>query len=335
MKYYILSKRLWVYGRVEDQRFRIFRRATAGSRSTIAISQQHYAKFRRVARERLEVEYRQTERAVGIARHVARQPDEPLPTFQRTIALELGGLSPVVTTANYYPDFADLETPVIPTLLSLFAGTIPGGGAFFTTIYVIEGEPGPTNPAQAMRVMVDTGAQSSIMSSAMAANLSLPFEPDFTVDVCGVGGLVEGVPGFHLDYIKINARGGALEFSRAPFVVLDLPSPEGGVLDGILGMNFFWNRNVIFEPLPLGIGFFHVSDPVPFAYGDSDVDLDVDAPDAETLVSCVTGPGVGTLNPVCDHLDGDDDGDIDLIDFQRFQLCFSGSGVTTDASCGY
>ncbi len=264
-----------------------------------------------------------------------QQPYETLPTFQHTIALELGGLSPVVTTANYYPDFADLETPVIPTLLSLFAGTIPGGGAFFTTIYVIEGEPGPTNPAQAMRVMVDTGAQSSIMSSAMAANLSLPFEPDFTVDVCGVGGIVEGVPGFHLDYVKINARGGALEFSRAPFVVLDLPSPEGGVLDGILGMNFFWNRNVIFEPLPLGIGFFHVSDPVPFAYGDSDVDLDVDAPDAEILVSCVTGPGVGTLNPVCDHLDGDDDGDIDLIDFKRFQLCFSGSGVTADAGCGF
>lgn len=264
-----------------------------------------------------------------------QQPYEPLPTFERTIALELGGLSPVVTTANYFPDFADLVTPVIPTLLSLFAGTIPGGGAFFTTIYVIEGEPGPTNPAQAMRVLVDTGAQSSIMSSAMAANLSLPFEPDFTVDVCGVGGLVEGVPGFYLDYIKINARGGALEFSRAPFVVLDLPSPEGGVLDGILGMNFFWNRNVIFEPLPLGVGFFHVSDPVPFAYGDFDVDLDVDVPDAETLVSCVTGPGAGTLNPVCDHIDGDDDGDVDLVDFKQFQLCFSGSGVTADAGCGF
>ncbi|MCH9045725.1 MAG: hypothetical protein IIA40_06420 [SAR324 cluster bacterium] len=135
---------------------------------------------------------------------------EPLPFFSHSIALEFGGLSPLVTTANYFPDFQDLETPIIPTLMSLAAGLIPSGGAFFTTIFVLEGEPGPLNPAQPMRVLVDTGAQSSIMSLGMAANLSLPFEPDFTVDVCGVGGLVEGVAGYFVDYVKINALGGAL-----------------------------------------------------------------------------------------------------------------------------
>ncbi|MCH8243525.1 MAG: retroviral-like aspartic protease family protein [Planctomycetes bacterium] len=219
--------------------------------------------------------------------------------------------------------------------MSLGAGLIPSGGAFFTTIFVLEGEPGPLNPAQPMRVLVDTGAQSSIMSPGMAANLSLPFEPDFTVDVCGVGGLVEGVAGYFVDYVKINALGGALEFSRAPFVVLDLPSAEGGSLDGILGMNFFWNRNVIFEPALLSTAFFHVSDPIAFAYGDFDLDLDVDPEDTTAIVSCVTGPDRSILNPLCDHIDSDDDGDVDLIDFSHFQLCFSDSGFEADPDCGF
>ncbi len=260
---------------------------------------------------------------------------DPLPTFSHSIALQFGGLSPLVTTASYFPDFEDQETPIIPTLMSLAAGFIPTGGAFFTTIFVLEGEPDALNPAQPMRVLVDTGAQSSIMSPGMAANLSLPFEPDFTVDVCGVGGLVEGVAGYYVDYVKINAMGGALEFSRAPFVVLDLPSPEGGSLDGILGMNFFWNRNVIFEPALLFTAFFHVSDPIAFAYGDFDLDLDVDPKDAAAIVSCMTGPERSILNPLCDHIDGDEDGDVDLIDFSRFQLCFSDSGLEADPDCGF
>jgi hypothetical protein len=263
-----------------------------------------------------------------------QDPFDPLPTFTHSISMEFGGLSGVVTTANYYPDFFDLETPIIPTLTSIFAGAIPTGGAFFTTIYVLEGEPDPTNPAQPARVLVDTGAQSSILSSGMAANLSLPYDGDFSVSVCGVGGLVEGVPGHYVDYVKINAQGGALEFSRAPFVVLDLPSPEGGTLDGVLGMNFFWNRNVIFEPAVGSSAFLHVSEPIPLAYGDFDVDLDVDVDDVGTFVSCLTGPAEGMLSPDCDHVDGDEDADIDLIDFGRFQSCFSGDVVTADPGCG-
>lgn len=265
-----------------------------------------------------------------------QQPYYTLPTFPRAVAIEFGGLLPVMT-ASYYPvlDPEDLITPWLPTQLSLSPLSFPLGGAFFATIQVLEGEPGATNPIQSMRVMVDTGAQSSIMSPAMAANLSLPMEPDFTVSVCGVGGLVEDVPGYYIDYVRISAWGGALEFSRAPFVVLDLASPEGGPLDGVLGMNFFWNRNVIFEPSLTASGFLHVSDPIPVAYGDSDVDFDVDAVDAETFVSCVTGPNGATLNPECDHLDGDEDCDVDLTDFARFQLCFSSSAFLADPDCGH
>jgi len=268
-----------------------------------------------------------------------RQPGVPLPVFARKIALEFGGLAPA-TTANYYlfPDPFDPDTfeePLIPTLLSTIPGSPPLGGAFFATLLVIEGEAGPTNPVQEMRVLVDTGAQSSIMSEAMAANLSLPFEPDFTVDVCGVGGLVTGVPGYFVDYVKMNARGGALEFSRAPFVVLDLPAVEGTALDGVLGMNFFWDRNVIFEPSLDASGFFHVSEALPIAYGDSDVDLDVDDADSAFFMTCFTGADAVVMGPDCDHLDLDEDGDVDLTDFAWLQACFSGADLAAEPFCGY
>jgi len=267
-----------------------------------------------------------------------RDPFDPLPVYARKIPMEFGGLAPA-TTANYYllPDPFDPDTfeePLIPTLLSTIPGSPPLGGAFFATLLVIEGEPGPTNPVQEMRVLVDTGAQSSIMSEAMAANLSLPFEPDFLVDVCGVGGLVTGVEGYFVDYVKMNARGGALEFSRAPFVVFDLPAVEGTALDGVLGMNFFWNRNVIFEPSLDASGFVHVSNPLPVAYGDTDVDFDVDGDDFAYFMGCFTGAEAGPVSPECDHLDHDFDGDVDVADYTALQGCYSGRNIASVPFCG-
>lgn len=264
---------------------------------------------------------------------------DELPFYQHAIALEFGGELPGVTTASYWPnyfEFEDLVTPWIPTLLSVFPGARPSGGAFFTTIFVLHGEPSPTNIVQPMRVLVDTGAQTSIMSEAMVAALSLPNEPDFTIDACGVGGLVPGLAGYYVDYVKINARGGALEFSRAPFIVLDLPSIEGNtvILDGILGMNFFWNRNITFEPSITATGFLTVSEPIPFAAGDFDLNLSVDPNDVAALVSCLTGPDGGQLSPDCEHIDVDQDGQIGLYDFSLLQNCYSGQEVAADPSCG-
>lgn len=272
---------------------------------------------------------------------------DPLPEFvAHTITMEFAGAIPLVATANYYPAELDPlaenpyppDAPSRPTGLSVVPGFWPTFGRFLATVLVLEGEPGPTNPAQEIHVLVDTGAQSSIISEGVAANLSLPFEPDFTVDICGIGGLVTGIPGYYVDYVRINAMGGAIEFSRAPFVVLNVELPEGGVIDGILGMNFFWNRNVMFEPawgeLGLSSGFFHVSDPVPFAYGDFDLDFDVDPGDEATFVSCATGPAAGLLTVDCDHIDQDLDGDVDLRDFGRFQVCHTDFDVPADPTCG-
>lgn len=243
------------------------------------------------------------------------QFDPSIPVYPRSIPIEFGGLGPV-TTASYYPDFIELEEPMFPTLLSMGPLTIPFGGNFFAEIGILHGEPSPTNPIQMMRVLVDTGAQSSIMSSNMAAKLNLPLEPDFTVNVCGIGGFTEDIPGYYVDYVKINAWGGALEFYQAPIIVLDMESPEGGPLDGILGMNFFWNRNIIFEPSLTGSGFLHVSEPVPFAYADLNFDGNINLEDFAILASAwLTKPGDSKWNPYCDFYT---DEFIDMWDLSAF-----------------
>ncbi|MBI4717072.1 MAG: clan AA aspartic protease [Planctomycetes bacterium] len=280
-------------------------------------------------------------RSLALGGRVYRGPDvtlqspaAPLPAPSHLIPIVVvGGLGSPVTTASYFPDFEDLETPLFPTLLSI-PGGLPTGGLFYTELNVLQGQPSPTNPTQRMFAVVDTGAQSSIMSSTMAARLSLPLTPDFTLAVCGIGGLVEDVPGYYVDYVKINALGGALEFSHVPFVVLDLPSSSGGVLDGVLGMNFFWNRNIVFQPSLSGSGFVHVSDPVPFAYSDTEPDFDVDGDDSVFLLACLGGSGAPTVGPECDMFDADADGDVDLADYSRHAQCFSGADTDAVPNCG-
>jgi hypothetical protein len=227
--------------------------------------------------------------------------------YRHRIPMELGGLSPVATASYYaFPDLSDWENilgewlPLTPTLLSMGAMTLPMGGSFFADVGVLQGEPGPLNILRSARMLVDTGAQSSIISSNLAAKLNLPLEPDFVAEICGVGGS-NAAPGYYLDYVRIDAMGGALEFAHVPFIVLDMESPEGGSLDGILGMNFFWNRNVVLEPTTSGSGFLHLSDPVPYAYIDLNDDGVVDGMDFAVFAAAWhTTPADPAWNPRCD-----------------------------------
>lgn len=260
-----------------------------------------------------------------------QQPFEPLPEYPHSFSLEIGGLSPV-TTASYYPDVKDLETPTVPTLLSLSPLSFPTGAMFFANLQLRDGPASAKNPPIQRQFMLDTGAQASIISRGTAADLNLPQEPDFTVDICGVNGVQEGVSGYYVDYARISALGGPLEYSRIPFIVEDLPSPAGGTLDGIIGMNFFWNRNVALESSLTSSSFFHVSAPIPFAFGDFDADMRVDSDDMFFWEQCRTAPGESPL-PDCDHLDGNEDGDVDMTDFAWFQRCFSGSETPAEPTC--
>ncbi|MHC5185005.1 MAG: aspartyl protease family protein, partial [Planctomycetota bacterium] len=247
---------------------------------------------------------------------ILEQDDPSIPEYSHLISMEFSGAA---TTANYYTlDIFGGNAPEWPTLLSAFGGSLPTGGKFVATLFVLEGEPGPLNVVQPMRVMVDTGAQSSIISPAMAANLSLPLEGDFEVDVCGVGGLEPDVPGYYVDYVKINALGGALEFSNAGFVMLDLGLQDaaGNPIDGVLGMNFFWNRNLVFQPNLFGSGFLQVSDPIPYGNADFNYDGGVNLVDFSMLASAwMSSSSDPEYLPQCDmYLDDM----IDIKDLEAF-----------------
>ena len=106
--------------------------------------------------------------------------------------------------------------------------------------------------------MLDTGAQVSVVGSRIAARLGLnPAYPDFEVEVQGVTGDISTVPGFYIDEIDIPALGDWLSFTNIPVVFLDVSSPEGGTLDGIIGMNLFNDLNFTLR----GGGMFLEADP--------------------------------------------------------------------------
>ena len=259
------------------------------------------------------------------------------PVYPRKIAMSVsGGFGGLITTSSFYPDILvnplGPNQPWLPTVLSSGDGSLPLGGGFFGEVGVIQGTPGPTNPLQTMRVMIDTGAQTCIMTPAMAADLSLPVTPDFTMDVQGIGG-VTTVDGYYIDYLKISALGGAFEFSHVPFAVIDVSSPDGGTMDGILGMSLFWNRNVVFDPSLTGSGFLRVSDPVLNNF-DFDRDTDVDADDLAVFLDCASGPTIRQTRVECQMADADGDGDVDQDDFAVLQRCLSGKNIVADPSCG-
>ena len=124
------------------------------------------------------------------------------------------------------------------------------------------------------------------------------------------------MPGYYIDYVRINAMGGAMEFAHVPFVVIDMDSPEGGTLDGVLGTNFFWNRNVVLEPTTTGTGFLHLSDPVPYAFIDLNGDGVVDGQDFAIFAAAWrTTEDDLAWNPPCDFFA---DGVIDARDLEAF-----------------
>jgi len=169
-------------------------------------------------------------------------------------------------------------------------------------------------------MMVDTGAQISLVRSFVAGQLGLnPNQPEFTVEVTGVAGDVTTAPGFYIDSLKIDAFGGPVSFTQVPVIILDVPSVEGGLLDGIIGTNVFHDRNLAFRPDLLGSSVIEISEPIVLYYGDFDTDIDVDMEDFGHFQRCFNGPNRSSLNDDCGSADYDEDGDVDIADFLMFQ----------------
>jgi len=96
------------------------------------------------------------------------------------------------------------------------------------------------------RFMLDTGAQVTVIGSSIGSRLGLnPANPDFEVDIEDATGEVTINPGFYIDSLDIPALGSWLSYTNVPVVLLDVASPEGGSLDGIIGMNLLINFNLV------------------------------------------------------------------------------------------
>ena len=143
-----------------------------------------------------------------------------------------------------------------PTTPSIIVGNSYQSLFFVHSVDLTEGTHSATDKS---RFMFDTGAQITVIGSRVAARLGLkPSRRDFEVEIEGVTGETSTAPGFYLDSLTIPTIGEWLEYTNVPVVMLDIASPEGGTLDGIIGTNLFTEYNLILR----GGGLFLQEDPV-------------------------------------------------------------------------
>lgn len=163
-----------------------------------------------------------------------------IPTFDlvapgQALAPKIGSTQPAVIPLvplgldNYGSEGSDITVASNPTITGVGLG-ITGDGGISTTV-------------TASSMLFDTGAQVSLISTALAAGLGLDLgNPDMTIAVQGASGAAISIPGFTLGEIVLGAAidgpevDDTLRFLDVPVYVYDIGVPG---LDGILGMNLF------------------------------------------------------------------------------------------------
>jgi len=174
--------------------------------------------------------------------HLYQYNDTRIPSYANKIYLELRPSS--AYDVEFMPCMEDLgETcpegdgePSTPSVVfgSLF--DIPQSLFFATRTDLAHG--GRTS--QQKHFMLDTGAQITVLGESQAAEIELfQTEPNFMVEVVDATGQSTIVDGYYVDSLEISASPLWLSFTHVPVIVLDVASPEGGILDGILGTNLF------------------------------------------------------------------------------------------------
>jgi len=254
--------------------------------------------------------------------------DGAIPSYSKIIPLELrplGGLN-----VQYIPDFDifgdlldlnfdfDFSTPQVP---STIIGNL-SQSVFF--VHAVDMTEGGNSAFDKNRYMLDTGAQVTVIGSRIAARLGLnPAAAEFQVEIQGVTGQSTMADGFYIDLLQIPALGEWFSFTNVPVILLDIASPEGGTLDGIIGMNLFIDFNFVLR----GGGLFLQDDPrielEPLGYrmiadfGPPSGDGIVDSLDLAAFVKAwLATPASGQWNPKCDIAPlSSPDGIIDFLDF--------------------
>jgi hypothetical protein len=164
-----------------------------------------------------------------------------IPLYSNKINLELRPST--AYAVQYFPCFEFFQEcpegdgePTTPSIVfgSLF--DIPQSLFFATRTDLAHG----SRTSQQKHFMFDTGAQVTVISEALAAELELlQNDPNFYVVIVDVTGTATIADGYYIDLFEITATPAWLSFTNTPVIVLDVDSPEGGILDGIIGMNLF------------------------------------------------------------------------------------------------
>ena len=168
--------------------------------------------------------------------------DSRIPVYKNNIPLNL--IPAGAVNVQYIVDLeAIMEFVFQPGSPSTIVGNLAQS---LFCVYSIDVHHGTHGAIDKQRFMVDTGAQITVIGSGVGSRLRLdPANPDFEVDIQDVTGEITIHPGFYVDSLQIPALGDWLEFTNVPVVLLDVASPEGGFLDGIVGMNLFSNFNLV------------------------------------------------------------------------------------------
>ncbi len=168
--------------------------------------------------------------------------DSRIPNYTDRIPLNL--IPTGAFNIQYIPDFDSIMDLVFqPGTPSTIIGNL-SQSLFFVSSVDLQND--VRSAIDKDRFMLDTGAQITVISSDIGARLGLnPDNPDFEVDIQDVTGEISIEPGFFVDSLEITALGDWLRFTNVPVVMLDVASPEGGYLDGIIGMNLFTEFNLV------------------------------------------------------------------------------------------
>lgn len=254
--------------------------------------------------------------------------DANIPVYPNKIPLELrpmGGIAVQYVPCMLLGNCVGGES-FAPGAPSLINGQNQLQSLFF--VHSVDLTEGQKSAIDKDRFMFDCGAQITVVGSRVGARLGLDHNnPEFQVEIVGVTGIPIMAPGFYIDTLDIPALGQWLSLTNVPVVLLDVASPEGGTLDGIIGMNLFVEFNFVFH----GGGLFGQSgDPyiefqTIYDYTIADIAPDggdnvVDVLDLERLarawLAWETNPTSPNWDPVCDIAPlGQTDGKINILDY--------------------
>jgi len=176
--------------------------------------------------------------------------DDPyVPSYANTIPLELRPIGSVAV--QYFPDYFNILDPFDPDFgaplsPSVLTGFLPMQGLFFISSVDLT-HAGRTS-LDKDGFIFDTGSTYTLISKAIGARLGLnPNNPEFELEVLIATGEIITAPGYYIDSLELIATPEWLTFTNVPVIVLDAPSPEGGILDGIIGTNLFVDFNFVFR----------------------------------------------------------------------------------------